>query len=327
MGFKRILASLALVAGVLTETATAAELRVISSWDHTYPAYPLLLEQYTKNVEAASDGDIKFKISGPETVPSFEQLQPVGSGVFQLLFTHSAYHFGNTSFLMAVDGLKGDVRKWREAGLIELVDKHYERFNVKVIFMAKPPENSGYQIILRDPVTPAHDMNGRKIRGTQSYAGVLSMLGASPVVLPGSEIYTALEKGVIDGAAWPVIGVINYRWNEVARYLLRPVFGAPVHSLFINLDTWKALTPAQQSTLLEEGKKIEASWEADWLKLMKTEEAALIEKGAQITTMAPAQAEQLSAAYEEGLWDAALKKDPKDVADLKEFAKKNGLTN
>lgn len=327
MSLKGAMAAVTLVAGLLAGSASATEFRVISSWDNTYPAYPLLLEQYAKNVEAASKGDIKFKISGPETVPAFEQLQPVGSGVFQFLFSHSAYHFGNTSFLMPADGLKGDTKTWRDVGLYDLVDKHYARFNVKVIFMAKPAGSTGYQIILRNPVSPAGDLKGRKIRGTQTYTGALSMLGASPVVLPPSEIYTALEKGVVDGAAWPVVGVINYRWNEVAKYLLRPVFGSPVYYLFINLDTWKKMSPAQQNILVEEGKKMEAFWEPEWLKLVKTEEDALIEKGAQITQMGPEQAQQLSAAFEKGLWDLSLKKEPKAVGEFYDFAKKNGLSN
>jgi hypothetical protein len=59
------------------------------------------------NVETASKGDMKFIISGPETVPTFEQLQPVRSGVFQLLLPHGAYHIGQTPYLLAVEARWG----------------------------------------------------------------------------------------------------------------------------------------------------------------------------------------------------------------------------
>ena len=62
------------------------------------------------------------------------------------------------------------------------------------------------------------------------------MLGASPVNLPPAEIYPSLEKGVVDGAAWPVIGPLGYRWYEVAKNIMRPSFGVVVHSVFVNLN-------------------------------------------------------------------------------------------
>src|SRR5262245_8596953 len=182
---------------VVSVPVQATELRVLASWDDTHPARRILLNTYLKNVEAASKGDLTFKLSGPETAPPFEQLQPVGAGVFQMLFTHPGYHIGTTPYLISIDGLKGDSKLMRESGLYELIDKHYQRFGLKLVFMTKSVENSGFQIILRQPVGPSGDLAGRKIRGTQNYAGVVSLLHASPVVLPPGEVYTALEKGVV----------------------------------------------------------------------------------------------------------------------------------
>src|SRR5689334_12498806 len=76
---------------LLCAPVQATELRVLASWDDTHPARRILLNTYLKNVEAASKGDVSFKLSGPETAPPFEQLQPVSAGVFQMLFTHPGY--------------------------------------------------------------------------------------------------------------------------------------------------------------------------------------------------------------------------------------------
>ena len=70
--------------------ASAQEFRLLSSWDKNYPYNPVILDPFMKGVEAASKGRMKFLVSGPETVPPFEQLQPVGSGAFQFLFTSGA---------------------------------------------------------------------------------------------------------------------------------------------------------------------------------------------------------------------------------------------
>lgn len=306
-------------------TAGAVEFRVLSSWDQSYPPRPKLLEVFLKNVETASKGDIKFTVSGPETVPAFEQLQPVGAGVFQLLFTHGAYHSGQTPFLVAAEALSGDVTKWREAGVHDVIDKHYQKHGLKLVALGQSPDDTAYQIILRQPVGPSGDLQGKKVRGTQSYGGVFNMLGASPVVLPPSEIYSALEKGVVDGAAWPVLGVLDYRWYEVGKYLLRPTFGKVVYPIFMNLNAWNKLTDAQRKIMLDEGKKVEDQWYGEWVKLGEAEQKELMARGAQLTEMGATQKSKVTRAFYDTLWDIAFKYNTKEIEPLREFAKQKGL--
>jgi TRAP-type mannitol/chloroaromatic compound transport system substrate-binding protein len=301
------------------------DFRALSSWDQSYAPRAQLFEKYLKNVEAASRGEVRFIVSGPETVPPFEQLQPAGSGAFQILFTHGAYHFGTTTYLIAIEALGGDLEKWRAAGVRDLVDKHYQKFGLKLIALPQTPEGSAYNVLLRAPVGPSGDLQGRKIRGTQTYAGVFALLGASPVVLPASEIYPSLEKGVVDGAAWPVIGALGYRWYEVAKYLLRPSFGVLAHPIFMNLDTWNKLSETQRKVFIDEGRKMEDSWFPDWQRLAGEEQQALLAKGAQITEMGPAKKEKLAAAWTDGLFEFTMPKNPKDIGELRDFAKAKGL--
>jgi len=321
----RSLAALAIGLMLAPAAASALELRVLSSWDQSNPPRPKLLEVFLKNVETASKGDITFKISGPETVPPFEQLQPVSTGVFQLLFTHGAYHTGQTPVLFAVEALSGDLKKWREAGVREEVDKYYQRVGLKLIALAQAPEGTAYQIILRQPATPAGDLQGRKIRGTQTYGGALAMLGASPVVLPHGEIYPALEKGVVDGAAVPLIGVLDQRWFEVAKYLLRPTFGNLAYSILINLNTWNRLTEQQRQLLLSEGRKIEDMWFTEWVRLGDEEHRELLARGSQVTQMGEAQRAKVNKALADTLIQLGLQYNAKDVGELREFGKAKGL--
>ena len=214
---------------MITAPAAAAEFRALSSWDQSYLPRTALFEKLLKNIENASKGDIKFRISGPETVPPFEQLQPAGSNVFQILFTHGAYHFGTTPYLVAIEGLSGDLAKWRSAGLKDQVEKHYQRFGLKLLALPQVPEGSAYNIMLKAPVGPSGDLQGRKIRATQTYAGVLSMLGASPVNLPPAEIYPSLEKGVVDGAA----GRLSARSATAGTRWRSMFFGRALASSFI----------------------------------------------------------------------------------------------
>jgi TRAP-type mannitol/chloroaromatic compound transport system substrate-binding protein len=138
---------------------------------------------------------MKFIVSGPETVPAFEQLQPAASGAFQFLFTHGAYHFGTSPLLAAVEALGGTPEARKASGVFAEVDKYYQKLGLNLLSMPIT-QDGGYQILLRKPPTAGGDLQGYKIRGNPTYQNVIRMLGGSMVTLPPAEIYAALDKGV-----------------------------------------------------------------------------------------------------------------------------------
>ena len=317
-------AGVVLAVAVSATPAAAAEYRMLTSWDKNNPAVPLLAEAYAKNVEAASKGSIKFILSGPETVPPFEQLQPLASGAFQMLFTHGIYHYGRTGISVGLDAVRGTLEQRRASGLFEALDQDYQKLGVKVIAVALSAK-TGYAFALKSPVTAEGDLKGKKVRGTPAYHPLIRMLGGAPVVLPIPEVYTALEKGVIDGAASPVVGFLGVKWYEVAKYLAQPSFGF-THQLFLmNLATWNKLSDADKKVLLDEGKKIEEVWYREYDRMAEEEIKQLVGKGVTISKLGPSQ-DKLNAVWSEGLWELAEKKSPEAKA-LHQLAKSKGITD
>lgn len=313
--------SLTAVSGV-----QAADLRLLSSWDKTNPAVGAMAEPFMKGVEAATNGSIKFSMSGPETVPAFEQLQPVSAGLFQMLFTHAVYHYGTTGVAMGLDAVSGTPEQRRASGMYEAIDKGYQKLGMKLVAAASSA-TLGYHIVLRAPVSPAGDLAGRKIRGTPSYTTVINMLGASPVVLPPGEVYAALEKGVVDGAAWPTAGVLGMRWYEVAKYILRPGFGHSTYLFLMNLNAWNKLTDAERNAITAEARKAEATWHREYDRMSREEEAELVKRGMQITEMGAAQKAKLQSAWATAQWEMAERKSGQDAKDVRTILQGKGLTN
>ena len=309
---------------IVTQAAFAAEYRWLNSWDRNHYAVPNITEPYIKAVEAASKGAIKFTVSGPETVPPFEQLQPVAAGAFQFLMTHGSYHFGTSPLLTAIEAIGGTPAERYASGLIEWVDQQYQKLGVKLIALPMTPDGC-YHIILRQPLSAAGDLQGRKIRATPSYGGVLKQLGASSVLLPPAEIYQALEKGIVDGAGWPVLGTVNYRWHEVAKHMLRPGFGFGTNPILVNLTTWNKFSDAEKKILIDEGKKLEQSWLKDGIRLTIEEEKALAEKGMQTIKLPDAQYKKLQQSWNDSIWEVTAQKAKKEVEELRAMAKAKGL--
>lgn len=302
----------------------AADYRWLNSWDRTLPQISLYVEPYLKAVEAASKGSLKFIVSGPETVPAFEQLQPVSAGAFQFLFTHGAYHFGTNPLLAVTEALGGTTEQRMSSGVFELVDKYYQKIGLKLIAMPLTIDG-GYQIITRRAPGPGGDLQGYKIRGNPTYAGVIRALGASMVTLPPGEIYTALDKGVVDGFAWPSYGVMDTRFYEPAKFILRPAFGFGTNPLLANLATWNKLSAGERQIMLDEAAKAGARWFKDSERLMGEDQKALIAKGLQVIEMSEANRVKVRRAWSEGLWELASQKFKTEVDEIRAVARAKGI--
>ncbi len=92
----------------------ATELRMLSSYDQTTAYSREIAQRFIKEVEANDAADLTIQLTGPDVVPPFEQLQPVAAGVFQLLYTHAAYHTNTTGVGAAMDGVAVNPEQTRE---------------------------------------------------------------------------------------------------------------------------------------------------------------------------------------------------------------------
>ena len=313
--------------GAPLASSQAANLKLLTSWNRdNWPTYAVL-EQYVKNVDAIGAGSVKIALTGKEVVPPFEQLQPVSAGVFDMLFSHGVYHAGSKGIALVVDAIDADVDKRRSSGVWGFVDSYYQKHNNLKLVALTASSSQGYHIFLKKPLSADNDLKGRKIRGTQSYHGVIRLLGASPVVLPGWQIYTALEKGVVDGAAWPAAGMLSMKHFEVAKYRIRPTFGTSNLGVWVNLDKWNGLSKADRQVLLDAGLKTEREMQGIGDAILAKEDAVLDKMGLEYTRLTPANFKRVKATWNSSLWDLAGKCCGDGADKLRELAKKAGLTN
>ncbi len=316
--------------------ADAAEVKLLTSWNkNLWPSYAPL-ELYVKNVAKigggkfegnhTSGGQVQVKISGTEVVPPFEQLQPVVAGVFDMLYTHGVYHMGSKGLSLVLDTIDMDPMKRREVGIHDYIDDYYQKNNNLKLVAVLTAGFSGYHMFLKEPLSPEGDIKGRKIRGTASYHGVIKALGGSPVVLPPAQVYTALEKGVVDGACWPAAGMLAMKHFEVAKYRLRPTFGTTNEIVLMNLDKWRKLTDADRAVLHEAAlrSELEVPWFSEQIHMQEDRE--LTKLGVQKIQFPPDKAKLVKEAWSKSLWGFARKCCGDGADGLRELALKHGMT-
>ena len=322
---KLILAGAASLMVFTIGNSSAADLKLLTSWNkNIWPTY-VVLDRFVKNTKKIGGDKIKIRISGPEVIPGFEQLQPVKAGVFDILFTHGVYHMGSKGLAALTDALNADPVGKRSSGVWDHLDKFYQKTHGLKLLAISANSSKGYHIFLKKPISDGN-WKGRKIRGTQTYHGVIKLFGGEPVVMPGSQVYSALEKGVVDGAAWPAAGMLSMKHFEVAKYKVRPTFGTSTLPLLMNMKSFNKLTKEERNILLQAGKmtELQMPWIGD--QLQAEEDAKLAKLGVKVTRIPADKIAKMRKAFSDGIWALGDKCCGRAAKEMRALAIKAGLT-
>ncbi|MBO6510688.1 MAG: TRAP transporter substrate-binding protein [Roseibium sp.] len=121
--------------------------------------------------------------------------------------------------------------------------------------------DNGYRNVFNKvrPIVTPEDMDGLKIRVMESplMVNTVNAMGGSATPMSYSELYTALEQGVLDGGENAAGNVLNDRFYEVSNYLSMTQHFRPPGIVAISKATWDGLTAEQQSVLIEEGARLQ----------------------------------------------------------------------
>ena len=209
-------------------------------------------------LRAASDGGVRLDIFEPaEIVPPFSITDAVRDGKVEAGYTWLGYDQGKIPASTLLGAVPFGMEPWEfsawwfEAGGRELGEALYHEHNVHPLFCGiTGPETAGW---FRESVRSLADIRGLKIRFAGIGGKVIERAGASVTMLPGGEIFQALEKGAIDATeyALPVVDQ-QLGFSRIAPYNYYPGWHQPATAahLVVNLARWRGLTPGTQ-TLLE----------------------------------------------------------------------------
>jgi len=300
-------AMLAAIGSAPFATAQEMTLKMLYPWDDTTPSVGYIAKAFTAKINEATDSRVQFTYSGPEVVSPGQQFEPVSSGIFDLAMNAPSYISGTTGLPFVFFAMPPDAELWREKGYWDAADTEFQRHNQKLIaFVSETDEENAFHIVLREPLGDGDKpLEGKKIRGNAFYAPMVEPLGGSLVNLPGGEIYPSLERGVVDGAGWSVIGTPTLKLHEVAGYMMRPTFGTLPTYITMNLDKWNSLSAEDQALFLKMGREVEQ--EAASFSSVLVEEALqeMAAGGMQMTTMSSELSKKLLAGSKKALWDIA----------------------
>lgn len=247
-----------IAAGAMAGVATAEEVRwkVPTGFGTSLPALGDQIVEIAEDIGTMTGGEVQLKIFEPkQLVNSAEITQAVKDNKLPAGYTWLGYDQGRipASVLIAAGRPFSYeptefIAWWYEGGGRELGEELYADHGIHPILCGlSGPETAGWY---REELTSTKDFDGMKIRWAGLGGKVLQKLGASVTVLPGGELFPALEKGALDATEFATPAVdVKLGFYKVAKYNYFPGWHQPFTAfhLVVNNEVWEGLTDQQRS--------------------------------------------------------------------------------
>ena len=278
-------------------------------------------ERFIEIVNAEGKGKVRIDyIGGPKAMPPFEVGNALKSGVVDIANVTGAFY---TNVFVESDAWKLAERpmsELRRNGGFDYMAKLYDE-KMNAIYLARQIGNTPFHVYLTKPIFKP-DLTGLKIRITPVYRDFFTALGATVVQTAPGEVYTALERGVVDGYGWPIGGIFDFGWHEKTKYRVDPGFYRAEVSILINKAAWGKLSDAQRKVITDATAMIEAEWPAIENKEVAEEIERQKQAGIQVIEFKGTEGQAYLAQAYEAAWAGIIKQSPEHGPKLREFFSK-----
>ena len=215
------------------------------------------MRYFAQEVPVRTDGRVEVEIIEGGPMGDWEE-QPdnIQKGVFEMGMVSPTHTPGKIP-LWSVALLPGitDSIYAHNMALVDLAEhpslvaELEERWNQKMLF---PGSMDAFEMMTESPIASIDDLEGFSIRAIGSAASILDKLGAEAAAISGPDVYSSIERGIVDGAVFPVDTHAERNIHELAPYLtLSGNLGFFFGIVTMNLDIWNALPADIKQIMLE----------------------------------------------------------------------------
>jgi TRAP-type mannitol/chloroaromatic compound transport system substrate-binding protein len=241
--------------------------KMVTTWPANFPIFQEGAEKFANDVRSMSNGRLDIKVfAGGELVPALQAFDAVSQGSIEMAHGSPYYwagkvpeaqFFSTVPFGMTVRGMQA----WLyHGGGLELWREIYKPYNIYPM----PMGNTGIQMggWFNKKINSASDLKGLRMRIPGIGGKVLKKAGGNPVLMSGGEIYTALERGIIDATEW--VGPfhdLRLGLNRAAKYYYYPGWHEPgtEFELMVNMAYWEKL-PDDLKKIVETAAAANSDW-------------------------------------------------------------------
>ncbi|WP_404367158.1 TRAP transporter substrate-binding protein DctP [Marinobacter sp.] len=278
-------------------------------------AIPYTFEKFVKEINSDTGAPVKLNyIGGPEVMPAFELGNAVRTGVVDVAFVTSAFY---TNLLPAANALnltQYSPQELRETGRWEDLQNIWQE-QMNVHYLAFTNYGNRFHLYTNKEINSA-DLSGQRLRITPVYRAFFEDLGADVAQTSPGEVYTALERGTVDGYGWPIQGILDLGWHEHTKYRVDPGFYQVEVGVLVNQDAWERMNDEQREYLTEKAVWLESLNDLNE-EINEREAKRQAEAGVQVIELeGPEREKFLKTAYE-AQWEALSDQAPENTKKLR----------
>jgi len=271
---------LALAAGVIatfgigSAAAQQVTLKAAIYTDNASSPFRTVFDDFVKKVNEAGGGSIRIGSTvGPEAVPANQQPRALKDGLVDIVAAPPSYFENLVQGLGGLSAARVTTQQMRENGTFDAVNELLEGpANARMIGLYAG--DIPFYIFSNKEVTSLDGFKGLRLRTTNTVKTFFESLGAQPMQVGRGEIYTALERGVVNGYSNINSELFTSGWIEVTKYRVGPGFYSPNIAIFMNARKYNSLNDQQKAALNQAGVYVEGAPS----KTMADEEEAAIQK-------------------------------------------------
>jgi len=307
---------LSLISQAAPVVAEEVSINAVSAWragskiNERYEAFVEDLNEHGKGLV-----NVKFVGGAPAIGSPTQVVKKVQAGVYGMVFVTGGWY---TNVLPSAETFKlseVDISVLRTNGGFEYIQAlHADK---GLYYLGRVYDTSPYYLYLNKPIESA-DLSGLNIRVSPAYKEFFSALGASTQAAPVPEVYTLMERGVIDGFGWVAQGLFDFSWDQVVKYRVDPGFFTGNGHIIVNQKLWDGMSDEQKEYMTKMMLEMEAEnytvAEDDTIEMAK-----MLESGIETIKLAPDQAKIWNETARRVGWETAHKVNPEVATKLEEY--------
>ncbi|PWJ82370.1 TRAP-type C4-dicarboxylate transport system substrate-binding protein [Pseudaminobacter salicylatoxidans] len=278
-------------------------LRAITPWQVEYDmSQALLMFRDMVNERLAGKVEVRY-LGGPEIADPGNQFDAMKNGVVDMVLTAAAYYRSEVPAAAAVMFTSKSPTDLRKSGYADIMRELHAQAGVE--YLANTAGGKKYRLYFKTPIENP-DFSGKSIRVSPVYLPLVRALGGTPVNVAPNELYTALERGVVQGYGWPETGIRELGLQEQTKYVLDTPFYSLDTALLMNKSVYDGLPDDVKEELQKISVEFESKVEEKIGALLQDENEHLRKEGLNFIRFSPEdEALFLKTAYEAG-WNDFL---------------------
>ncbi|AWK89843.1 TRAP transporter substrate-binding protein DctP [Azospirillum thermophilum] len=253
---RRVLAAAAavlLAAGLAARPATAEEtLRAVTAFAKPV-AFTQSFLRFVDKVNTAGKGVVKITVmGGPEVIPPAQQAESIRRGVVDMQYGPGTYYLSDVPEVDAFVGSTVTPEEARRSGGLKIMQDVYRKKLGAHLLGHFDAGINFYIFTIKEPRrTPdgGVDLSGMRLRSQPIYRELFTALNALSVSIPAPDVYTGLERGIVEGVGWPLVGVTDLSWDRYLKYRIEPGFFQGDLVAIVNQKKWDSLSPQAREIL------------------------------------------------------------------------------